>query len=87
MLPEIPLGRVRFVGNTAGAGARMALISSRTRELAERILGRVKYVELAADRDFQKVFVDALELPNRRRELFPTVNRIIERNISRIRGD
>ncbi|MEM2982652.1 MAG: ASKHA domain-containing protein [Candidatus Bathyarchaeia archaeon] len=87
MLPEIPLGRVRFVGNTAGAGARMALISSQTRELAERILRRVKYVELAADRDFQREFVDALELPNRRRELFPTVTRIIERNISRIMRD
>ncbi|MGQ9542621.1 MAG: ASKHA domain-containing protein [Candidatus Bathyarchaeia archaeon] len=83
MLPEIPLRKVRFVGNTAGAGARMALISSPTRESAERILRKVRYVELAADKDFQKEFINALEFPNRRRELFPTVSRMIDRSFSK----
>ncbi len=82
MFPEIPLDIVQFVGNTAGAGARVALVSRRTRELAEEILKKIRYVELGADPDFQKEFVSAIDLPNARRELFPTVNMIIERNLA-----
>jgi len=82
MFPEIPLNRIQFVGNTAGSGARMALISSQTRELAESILPKVEYVELGADPEFQKEFVSAIDLPNARKGLFPTVERIIEYNRS-----
>jgi len=82
MFPEIPLSRIEFVGNTAGSGARMALISNPTRRLAERILSRVDYVELGADPRFQEEFLAATDLPNAKKELFPTVNRIIEHNLS-----
>jgi len=82
MFPEMPLNRIQFVGNTAGSGARMALISSPTRELAQTILPKVKYVELGGDSEFQKEFVSAIDLPNSRKKLFPTVSKIIEYNRS-----
>lgn len=82
MFPEIPLDRIQFVGNTAGAGARMALASRPTRELAQRTLKKIRYVELGADPDFQKEFVSAIDLPNARKELFPTVNMIIRCNLA-----
>jgi uncharacterized 2Fe-2S/4Fe-4S cluster protein (DUF4445 family) len=80
MFPEISLGKIHFVGNTAGSGARMALISSQTRKLAERIASKVEYVELGADPDFQREFISAIDLPNAKKELFPTVSKIIEQN-------
>jgi len=80
MFPEIPLGRIHFVGNTAGSGARMALISNQTRKLAEKIASKVEYVELGADPDFQREFISAIDFPNAKEELFPTVSKIIERN-------
>jgi uncharacterized 2Fe-2S/4Fe-4S cluster protein (DUF4445 family) len=56
------------------------LISSQTRKLAERIASKVEYVELGADPDFQREFISAIDFPNAKKELFPTVSKIIERN-------
>ncbi|MFQ6135540.1 MAG: ASKHA domain-containing protein, partial [Nitrososphaerales archaeon] len=36
MYPEIPVSRARFVGNTAGSGARMALLSREMRLIADK---------------------------------------------------
>ncbi|MEM3004640.1 MAG: ASKHA domain-containing protein, partial [Candidatus Bathyarchaeia archaeon] len=81
MFPEIPLDRIRFVGNTAGSGARMALLSQRTRGQVDRILEKIRYVELGADPDFQREFVEAIDLPHARMELFPNFSRIAKRNL------
>ncbi|KUO42450.1 MAG: hypothetical protein APU95_00695 [Hadesarchaea archaeon YNP_N21] len=70
MFPGVPLDRVRSVGNAAGSGARMALMSGKARELAGRISRRVKYVELAADAEFQREFLSAMYLPHENPELF-----------------
>ena len=60
MLPDLPLERFQQVGNAAGAGARMALISLAERRRAQEIAGKVKYLELTARPDFQSVFARAL---------------------------
>jgi uncharacterized 2Fe-2S/4Fe-4S cluster protein (DUF4445 family) len=59
MLPPIPLNRFRQVGNAAGMGAKLALISLRSRAQAEAIASRVSYVELASSPDFQPTFMQA----------------------------
>lgn len=64
MFPGVPLDRVRSVGNAAGSGARMALMSRKARELAKEISKKVKYVELAADAEFQREFLSAMYLPH-----------------------
>jgi len=56
LLPDVPLERIRFVGNAAGAGARMVLATRECREEAERISRSVQYVELAGRPDFQQQF-------------------------------
>jgi uncharacterized 2Fe-2S/4Fe-4S cluster protein (DUF4445 family) len=79
MYPDVTLSRIRFVGNAAGSGARMALLSREIREKAEQIAKQLEYLELAADNDFSDEFMNALFLPHRDPARFPTVNQLLER--------
>ena len=65
MYPDIPLGYISFVGNTAGSGARMCLLSKEERAEAMKIAENMEYVELAADPDFQHEFLSALYIPHK----------------------
>jgi uncharacterized 2Fe-2S/4Fe-4S cluster protein (DUF4445 family) len=59
MLPALPLERFKQVGNAAGTGARLALISRTQRELSRELASRVGYIELAAIPDFNRKYADA----------------------------
>ena len=59
MLPSLPLDRFRQVGNAAGMGARLALISLTKRTEARAIASRVRYLELAGTPGFMDTFVQA----------------------------
>ena len=59
MLPALPLDRFKQVGNAAGTGARLALISRSQRALARDLASRVRYIELAAIPDFNRKYADA----------------------------
>ena len=59
MLPSLPLGCFQQVGNAAGIGAKLALISRERRDEAQNIASRVKYIELASAPNFTKTFVQA----------------------------
>jgi uncharacterized 2Fe-2S/4Fe-4S cluster protein (DUF4445 family) len=73
MYPDVPVDRIRFIGNAAGSGARMALKSTQIRDLAEKLSKKVEYVELAGEKDFQSEFAKAMFLPNRDASRFPSV--------------
>jgi uncharacterized 2Fe-2S/4Fe-4S cluster protein (DUF4445 family) len=59
-----PLGKERFiqVGNAAGTGARMALLSTLKRKQAVSVVQGVDYVELTAEKNFSALFAKALLL-------------------------
>ena len=59
MLPAIPLNRFQQVGNAAGMGAKMALISLSKRADGAAVASRVRYIELASAPDFTQTFVQA----------------------------
>jgi uncharacterized 2Fe-2S/4Fe-4S cluster protein (DUF4445 family) len=59
MLPPLPLNCFRQVGNAAGTGAKLALISIKSRAKAEAIASRVSYIELASSPSFQPTFMQA----------------------------
>jgi uncharacterized 2Fe-2S/4Fe-4S cluster protein (DUF4445 family) len=59
MLPSLPLERFQQVGNAAGTGARLALISRAKRAAARKIVSRVNYIELADVPGFNKTFIQA----------------------------
>lgn len=63
MFPRVELSHVEAVGNAAGDGARMALLSRAKREEIEREAKRVTVVETAMKKDFQRKFMDAIAFP------------------------
>ncbi|MGB9803562.1 ASKHA domain-containing protein [Desulfofundulus sp.] len=63
MLPNLPLERFQQVGNAAGAGARMILLSQTERRLAEKIARDIKYLELAAMPEFSNHFLSEMGFP------------------------
>ena len=73
MFPEIPTNRIQFVGNTAGSGGRLALLSEKLRSKAEEIAINTGYIELASDPSFETEFTNALWLPHREKERFPSI--------------
>jgi uncharacterized 2Fe-2S/4Fe-4S cluster protein (DUF4445 family) len=60
MLPAIPLNRFHQVGNAAGAGAKVALVSRQARETARQLVRNIHYIELAGAPDFHTLFMHAL---------------------------
>jgi uncharacterized 2Fe-2S/4Fe-4S cluster protein (DUF4445 family) len=59
MLPTLPPERFQQVGNAAGTGARLALISRTKRAAAQKIVSRVNYIELASVPGFNQTFMQA----------------------------
>lgn len=64
LLPDIPLGRIRFIGNAAGAGAKMALLSKELRKEASAVSSNIEHVELAVQKDFQTIFAESMFFPH-----------------------
>ena len=65
MLPALPPDRFRQVGNAAGTGARLALISRSQRALAQKIALRDGYIELGGIPEFRRKFAEASALSRR----------------------
>ncbi len=63
MLPPLPLDRFKQVGNAAGTGARLALISSSKRSKAKQIALKDSYIELGGIPDFNRKFAEASQMP------------------------
>ena len=62
MFPKLPLERFVQVGNAAGMGARMALISLAERRLAADIAAQAEYIELTSTPEFTEEFAQAMFL-------------------------
>jgi uncharacterized 2Fe-2S/4Fe-4S cluster protein (DUF4445 family) len=62
MFPSLPSDRFMQVGNAAGMGAKMALVSRRSREVAQEIARRVAYIELTTNPRFVEFYTAALQL-------------------------
>jgi uncharacterized 2Fe-2S/4Fe-4S cluster protein (DUF4445 family) len=62
MVPPLPLSRFVQVGNAAAIGAKLALISTEQRALAEEIARQVEYIELTNDPRFVGEFTQAMFL-------------------------
>jgi len=64
MIPDCEIAKVTSVGNSAGDGARIALLNRGQREEARRLARWVRYVGIALEPRFQEAFVDALPMPH-----------------------
>jgi uncharacterized 2Fe-2S/4Fe-4S cluster protein (DUF4445 family) len=77
LIPDIPREKIKFVGNAAVAGAKMAIISRNARESINSIVRFVQYHELAADPNFNSEFINSLYIPRRVTDNFLRIKRIV----------
>ena len=73
MLPDVPVERIRFVGNTSIAGAKMALLSREAFQRAEEIAAGMTYFDLMSHTGYMEEFIRAKFLPHTDLSLFPSV--------------
>jgi len=63
LIPDILLDKIKPVGNAAGEGAKMSLLSKEKRIEENIINKKIDYIELAAEKDFNEEFVKSLRFP------------------------
>lgn len=63
LVPLVPVERIKAVGNAAGEGAKMALLSFRERQVARELPAIVEYHELSGRGDFNDSFIEVLQFP------------------------
>jgi len=80
MIPDCDLKNIYSVGNAAGDGARIALLDRNKRAEADRIANQVEYIELTVEEDFQREFIDSLQLPHMK-DTFPHLKGIVPDDI------
>jgi len=73
MLPDVPLEKMRFVGNTSIAGAKTVLLSRQALETAEKIAEGMTYFDLMSHPGYMDEFTRANFLPHTDLSLFPSV--------------
>jgi len=77
IIPEIPLDKIHFVGNAAGTGARMCLVSRQAKNIVEAISKQVHYIELAADENFQNTFLNSNFIPYSDLSEYPELSAVL----------
>jgi uncharacterized 2Fe-2S/4Fe-4S cluster protein (DUF4445 family) len=77
MLPDIPMERFSFLGNTSIAGAYLTLLSGDLRKEAEDIASMMTYIELSVSRGFMDEYMSSMFLPHTDMTQFPNVQRLL----------
>jgi uncharacterized 2Fe-2S/4Fe-4S cluster protein (DUF4445 family) len=84
LLPDVPVERIEFLGNSSVAGARLAMLSRRKFEEVGRLRDRVTYQELLVDPAYMEKFTSACFLPHTDLSRFPSVARKLDGRAERI---
>ena len=73
MLPDVPLEKIQFVGNTSIAGAKTVLLSRKALATAEEVAKSMTYFDLMSHTGYMDEFIKANFLPHTDLSLFPSV--------------
>ena len=73
LLPDLPLSKIKYVGNTSIWGATLAALSHDAFETLRAIRRQTTYYDLMGARDYVDQFQQARFLPHTNVELFPSV--------------
>ncbi|MHC4632173.1 MAG: ASKHA domain-containing protein [Planctomycetota bacterium] len=76
MLPDVPIEKIQFVGNTSIAGAKTVLLSRNALEAAEKIAKSMTYFDLMSHSGYMDEFTRANFLPHTDLSLFPSVRSV-----------
>ena len=80
LFPDCDIEKIVSVGNAAGDGCRAALLNREKREEANWVSRNVEYVELTIEPDFQREFMEAMQLPHMTDE-FPHLEGLVPEEI------
>ncbi len=61
LLPPVPKEKVKPMGNAAGKGALLCLLSEEYHQKALKLARHIHYLELSLNRDFQKRFMEGIK--------------------------
>ena len=78
LFPDCDLKNVYAVGNAAGDGARMALLSIDKRAEANEVARTVEYTELTVEPDFEQQFSTAIHFPHMK-DTFPHLQKMMDK--------
>ncbi len=73
LLPDIPLEKIKFIGNSSLTGARACLLSTDVFETCLNISRSMTNIELSIHQPFTDEYIAALFLPHTDSKLFPSV--------------
>ena len=76
LIPDCDQDQVKAVGNAAGTGAVIALLSSQARKEIQGVVDEIEKVETATEPDFQKHFVEAMAIPHLTAE-YPELSQVV----------
>jgi uncharacterized 2Fe-2S/4Fe-4S cluster protein (DUF4445 family) len=68
LFPDCPVEKIIAVGNAAGDGCRAALLDRKKRDEANWVARNVEYIELTVEEDFEKQFMQAMQIPHMKDE-------------------
>ncbi|MDZ4063634.1 MAG: ATP-binding protein, partial [Coriobacteriia bacterium] len=85
MLPELPLDRFAFIGNSSLLGVRRVATSGEMLRKAHKISEMMTYVELSVNAGFMDLYVSSLFLPHTELARFPRTQKLLEER-SAIKG-
>jgi len=74
LLPDIPVEKIKFIGNSSLTGARLSLLSETALEKCVNISRSMTNIELSNYQPFMDEYIAALFLPHTDRKLFPSVH-------------
>lgn len=74
LLPDVEVGRIRYIGNSSLTGARMVLLSGHAFEASRTVARRMTNIELSNYVPFMNEFIASLFLPHTDDKLFPSVH-------------
>lgn len=86
LIPDCALGEVSSAGNSAGTGARIALLNQQSRSLIENLVKNIEKIETAIEAKFQDYFVDAMAFPNKQ-DQFTNLFSVVKKPPSKIISD
>ncbi|TFG20343.1 MAG: DUF4445 domain-containing protein [Promethearchaeota archaeon] len=79
LFPEIDLDRIEVIGNAAGTGARMCLVSKNAKKKTLNLSKLAEYVELGVDPDFQNIFLNSNIIPYADLDEFPEMSKFLKK--------
>ncbi len=80
LFPDCDIEKIVSVGNAAGDGCRAALLNREKRKEANWISRNVEYIELTIEPNFEREFMEAMQLPHMKDE-FPHLEGLVPQEI------